>query len=287
MALLLTPAGWAQLRAAAPTPTSLPSAPLKPVSGAAHSANPSGAAEPASSSSADAGARSSGEAGLIVPPLTAGPTDGPGLYAGLKDRSGTAVSWVRINGLKERGELIPVLRVRWGGGLVELPLVDISRAELFYSEGHIQTVVHLLSGEIVRAELANPYTELQGWWRQNSYTIPLSEIRQAWFQYVPEAKVSPEHYAGPARQLKAQGYVKDLDISQTGGILRMTVAGGDTLELPWKPSQLRSGQALLTSKAYFLPGRWVGVTYLVSATADGHAKRSLLDVRLIKERGAR
>jgi hypothetical protein len=221
--------------------------------------------------------------GTPPPPFAAlGPTSGAGLYAGIKDREGVAVSWVRVNGLKDKGELVPWIRGKWGESVVDVPLVDIAMAELYYSEGHIEADLHLLTGERMHLQLINAYTELHGLWRQNTYLVPLAGIRQVWFQYVPRGQTSADRYAGPTVNVRVQGTVRSVDLRPDGGFVSILTSRGEALDLRFDADKMRVGADLLGRRAPWMPGRAVRVLYVLSPTRDGRASREVREIELIK-----
>ncbi len=218
--------------------------------------------------------------GAAPPPFVGpGPT-GPGLYVGIKDRDGVSVSWVRVSGVNDRGNIVPYMRATWGGGVLELPLVDIYEAEFTYSEGQIQADVRLQSGESLRVSLTNPNDELQGYWRDNKYRIPMSEIRQAWFRYIATAHQPLERYSGPQVRLTAQGVVRSIELQGNGGILMIATTAGEILELHFNYRRLRYGKDLLSQKASYMVGRPVSVIYSLSSSPEGLASRSIDEIQL-------
>ena len=206
----------------------------------------------------------------------------PGLYAGIKDQSGVTVSWVRVSGMKYRGDLVPFLRGKWGHGLVDVPLVDIAMVEFIYTEGHIAADVHLLTGERMHLVLENPFTELHGWWRENPYSVPLAGVYRVWFRYVTQAETSSETYTGPPMNEAIQGVVTSVELHQGGGWLTVQETSGRALTMRFDYARLHSGLHLLLNKAPWLNGRTVRVLYHLSSPDDHRALREIRDIQLTR-----
>lgn len=209
-----------------------------------------------------------------------GPTT-PGLYAGVKDQEGVAVSWVRIVGIKDRGDLVPFVRGSWGNGLVDVPLTDIYMMEFNYSEGRIQADIHLLTGETMRMNLENPFTELQGYWRQNPYSVPLAGIRQVWFRYITQAQTSSDRYGGPTSNVAVEGVVTSLELNGLGGYLTLETPKGEAVNMRFEYARLHSGIDLLLHKAPWLVGRTVRVLYRLTSIENERARRDIRDIQLV------
>lgn len=219
--------------------------------------------------------------GTVPPPFPGpGPT-APGLYVGIKDRDGVAVSWVRVGGLKDGGELVPYVRGTWGKGIVNVPLVEIMSMEFYYSAGKIQTELRLLTGENMHLELLNPYTQLEGWWRDNPYSIPLSSVRIAWFRYVQRTALAPDRYNGPTMKIRKTGVVRSVELHGTGGFVVLVSNRGETLDLRFDYQRIRTGEDLVRRKAPWVVGRTARVIYVLSATRDGYAHRELQEIELV------
>ncbi|MBM3461705.1 MAG: hypothetical protein FJX76_06345 [Armatimonadetes bacterium] len=220
----------------------------------------------------------------IAPPINPpGPT-APGLYVGIKDQDGIAVSWVRVNGLKDRGEVVPWLRGEWGEGVVSVPLIDLATADFFYSDGRIKAVLRLRNGDQMHVGLANPYTELVGWWRQNDYSIPLSGVRQMWFTYIPRPSVpgSGDRYSGPPMNVRTQGLVQGVDLRGDAGIMQFLTARGEPVAVHFEYNKIKIGKELLLQNVGYLVGRTVRITYRLSAGSSGIAERELEEIELTK-----
>lgn len=229
---------------------------------------------------APAPARAQLTAGTPAPPFTGpGPTV-PGLYAGVKDQQGVAVSWVRVQGIKDRGDLVAYVRGKWGQGLVEVPLTDVSDMEFVYTEGRIQADVRLLTGETMQMQLENPFTELSGFWRQNPYSVPLAGIRQVWFRYVSQEQLAPEYYVGTPQNLTVEGVVTSLELHGNGGFLTVEGKRGEAVNLRFDYARLHSGIDLLLNKAPWMVGRSVKVLYRLTSDSGRHALREIRDMQL-------
>lgn len=225
-------------------------------------------------------ARAQLSAGAPPPPFVGpGPTS-PGLYAGIKDQQGVAVSWVRIQGIKDRGDLVGFVRGNWGSGLVDVPLTDMYMMEFNYSEGNIQANVHLLTGEVMHMSLQNPFTELNGFWRQNPYSVPLAGIRQVWFRYISQSQTAPEYYSGQPQNVAIQGVVTSLELHGNGGFLTVEMPSGEAVNMRFDYSRLHSGIDLLLNKAPWLIGRNVRVLYRLSSLQNDRALREIRDIQL-------
>lgn len=215
------------------------------------------------------------------PPPFAGPGPvAPGLYAGIKDQEGVAVSWVRVQGIRDRGDLVSYIRGTWGQGLVEVPLTDISTMEFTYSEGRIQADLQLLTGESMHMQLENPFTELSGFWRQNPYTVPLAGIRQIWFRYVTQQQLAPELYVGQPQNVALEGIVTGIELHGNGGFLTVETKRGEAVNMRFDYARLHSGIDLLLNKSPWLVGRSVRVLYRLSSGSLGHAVREIRDIQL-------
>lgn len=218
-----------------------------------------------------------------VPPPFAGPGPvAPGLYAGIKDQEGVSVSWVRVTGIKDRGELVPFVRGDWGQGLVDVPLTDAYMMEFNYSEGRIQADVYLHTGEVMHMQLENPFTELNGFWRQNRYSVPLAGVRQMWLVYVDQAHVTAEAYSGPPQSVAVQGVVTSLELHGNGGFLTVEAPDGHAVNMRFDYARMHSGIDLLLNKAPWLVGRTVRVLYRLTSVQNERALREIRDIQLIR-----
>lgn len=215
------------------------------------------------------------------PPPFAGPGPvTPGLYAGIKDQEGVAVSWVRVQGIRDRGDLVSYVRGKWGQGLVEVPLTDISTVEFTYTEGRIEADMLLLTGETMKMQLENPFTELSGFWRQNPYVVPLAGIRQIWFRYVTQQQLSPDLYVGQPQNVVVEGVVTGIELHGNGGFLTVESRRGEAVNLRFDYARLHSGIDLLLNKSPWLVGRNVRVLYRLSSGGLERAVREIRDIQL-------
>lgn len=218
--------------------------------------------------------------GPPAPPFSGPGPVTPGLYAGIKDQEGVAISWVRVQGIKDRGDLVACIRGTWGQGRVEIPLTDVSTMEFTYSEGRIQADLRLLTGEDMHMQLENPFTELHGFWRQNPYSVPLAGIRQIWFRYVTQQQLSPELYVGAPQNVVVEGVVTAVELHGNGGFLTLETKRGEGVNMRFDYARLHSGLDLLLNKSPWLVGRTVRVLYRLSSGAQSRAVRDIRDVQL-------
>lgn len=220
--------------------------------------------------------------GVSTTPLAGPPPTAPGLYAGVEDREGVAVSWLRVVGIKDRGNLLPFVRGTWGNGVVDVPLTDTATMECYYSEGRIQADVQLLAGEKMHLQLENPFTELQGFWRGNAYSIPLAGIRRVWFRYLTQSQVESPRYGGPPVSVAVEGVVTSMELHGTGGYLTLETPQGEAVNMRFEYSRLHSGIGLLLNKAPWLVGRTVRVLYRLSSIEGDRAMREIRDVQMTR-----
>jgi hypothetical protein len=210
-----------------------------------------------------------------------GPT-APGLYAGIKDQRGVSISWIRVQGIKDRGDLLSYVRGIWGVGHVDVPLTDMYMMEFNYSDGRIQAEIHLLTGEVMRMALENPFTELDGFWRQNPYSVPLAGIRQIWFRYVSQAQTAAELYSGAPQKVAVEGVVTSLEMHGNGGFVTVETPSGEAVNMRFEYSRLHSGIDLLLNKAPWMVGRTVRALYRLYSVENGQAVREVRNIQLVR-----
>jgi len=176
---------------------------------------------------------------------------------------------------------VPFVRGEWGAGRVQVPLVDLSSVEMYYSEGDIKGVLHLRDGQVMQIDLADPDARLEGWWSKNDYSIPLSGIRQVWFLFVPRTAASQDRYSGPTIPIRVDGIVKAVDLRGSGGYLNLLAGRGERVDLRFDYGRLRKGKDLLKNRSPWLPGRTVRVIYNLSGTPEGRAQREIREIELL------